>query len=165
MKKILSAVLTGVMLLGMVGCSSNGAGGDSATKNVPTADLVSAVKEKVEMRMTVPINDELAETQYHLNLDDVEEYTIENGAMNSGLEAVAVVKAKDGKTEDVKASLEQVIEDKKAAAFYPGEAEAIEGAKVETEGNYVMLFILPDYDESGTDFSAQAVEIVKEALK
>ena len=164
MKKIISFLLCGIMILGLVGCSSAG-GNSESKKNVPTVDLVNAVKEKIELSMTAPVEGDLAKTQYHLNLDDVEEYTIENGTMNTGLEALAVVKAKEGKVDAVKASLEKVIEDKKASAFYPGEAEAVENVKVETDGNYVMLFIIPDYDNAGTDYSLKAVEIVKEALK
>lgn len=164
MKKIVSLLLTSIMVLGLVGCSSKEENG-AAAKNVPTADLVSAVKEKIEVRMTGPVEGELAKTNFHLNLDDAEEYTIEQGMINTGLETLAVVKAKEGKTDGVKKSFEQVVEDKKNGFKYPGEEEAIEKAKIEVIGNYVVLFILPDLEEAGTDNSAEAVNIVKEALK
>ena len=102
MKKILSAILAGVMVLGLVGCGSKG-GDSSSAKDVPTADLVNTVmeSEEIQMRMVGPVEGELAETTFHLNLDDVEEYTIQKGMMNTGLETVAVVKAKDGKVDAV----------------------------------------------------------------
>lgn len=164
MKKIMSFILALMLVMGLTGCSAKG-NGDDSSKDVSTNVLVEKVKENIEMRNTAKVNDDLAEMQYYINPDDVEEFTIENGTMNTGLEFLAVVKAKEGKVEEVKESLEKVISDKKASAFYPGEAESIAGAKVDATGDYVMLFIIPDYDETGKDYSAEAVEIVKEALK
>lgn len=168
MKKILSAIIAAVMVLGLVGCSTGDKGGDSSsTKNVPTADLVNAVieNEETQMRAVGPVDDELAETIFHLNLDDVEEYSIQKGKVNSGLETVAVAKAKEGKVDAVKASFENYLEDLKSGFFYPGEEEAVNGAVVEVVGNYVILTIVPDYDATGENYSAKAAEVIKEALK
>ncbi|MFR1710219.1 MAG: DUF4358 domain-containing protein [Clostridium sp.] len=165
MKKIISILLTGIMILGLVGCSSqDGDSNQNTNKNVPTSEIVNSIKEGIEIRMTGPVDEELVKNQFHLNLDDVEEYTIEKGMVNTGLETLAVVKAKEGKVDSVKASLEKVIEDKKAEAFYPGEAEAIEGAKIQVVGNYVGLLIIPDYEE-GLNSSQKAIDIFNEALK
>lgn len=165
MKKIISILLTGIMILGLVGCSSqDGDSNQNTNKNVPTSEIVNSIKEGIEIRMTGPVDEELVKNQFHLNLDDVEEYTIEKGMVNTGLETLAVVKAKEGKVDSVKASLEKVIEDKKAEAFYPGEAEAIEGAKIQVVGNYVALLIIPDYEE-GLNSSQKAIDIFNEALK
>ncbi|MEG1254294.1 DUF4358 domain-containing protein [Clostridium sp.] len=163
MKKIVSILLSGIMILGLVGCSSSGSK-DEDVKNVLTADIVGNIKEGLEMRATGPVEGELAETQYYLNLNNIEEYSIENGMINTGLEAIAVIKAKDGKVDSVKESLKKVIEDKKVAAFYPGELEAVESAKIEVVGNYVALLLIPDYEE-GQKNTEKAVEIFKEALK
>lgn len=166
MKKILSVILAGVMVLGLVGCGSKD-GDSSATKDVPTADLVNTVleNEEIQMRMLGPVEGELAETTFHLKLDDIEEYTIQKGMMNTGLETVAVIKAKEGKVDAVKASLEEYLKDLKALALYPGEPEAVEGAALETAGNYVILTVVPDYDETGTNFSEKAANLIKDALK
>lgn len=165
MKKIFSVILAGVMVLGLVGCGSKG--GDSSVKEVPTADLVNAVmeNEEIQMRALGPVEGELAETVFHLNLDEVEEYTIQKGMMNTGLETVAVVKAKDGKVDAVKGSLESYLTDLKALALYPGEAEAVEGASLETVGNYVIVTVVPDYEGTGTNYSEKAANIIKDALK
>lgn len=166
MKKILSAILAGVMVLGLVGCGSKGDDSSSA-KDVPTADLVNTVLEnsEIQMRKLGPVEGELAETVFHLNLDEVEEYTIQKGMMNTGLETLAVVKAKDGKVDAVKASLENYLKELKDLAMYPGEPEAVEGAALETVGNYVILTVVPDYEGTGTNFSEKAAEIIKDALK
>ena len=84
--------------------------------------------------------------------------------INTGLEVVAVVKAKEGKVDAVKDSLEKVIEDKKASAFYPGEPEAVEAAQLKVNGNYVGLFIIPDYEE-GQNNAEKAAKVFEEALK
>lgn len=166
MKKILSALLAGVMILGLVGCGSKGED-SSSVKDVPTADLVNKVleNEETQVRMTGLVEGELAETTFHLNLEDVEEYTIQKGLINTGLETVAVVKAKEGKTDAVKASLEKYLEDLKALALYPGEPEAVEGAALEVVENYVILTIVPDYEGTGENYSTKAAEVIKEALK
>ena len=53
-----------------------------------------------------------------------------------------VVKAKEGKVDAVKASVEQVLQDKIGSAFYPEEQEVAENAQVKVDGNLVSLFIL-----------------------
>ena len=53
-----------------------------------------------------------------------------------------VVKAKEGKVDAVKASVEQVLQDKIGKAFYPEEQEITESAEVKIDGNLVSLFIL-----------------------
>lgn len=164
MKKIIISLLTTLMIgTAITGCSTKGLEGNS-TKNISTSDIVSKIKEEVEMRITGPIEGELAKEQYHLNLDDIEEFSIENGMMNTGLESIAVVKAVDGKVDSVKESLEKVIEDKKAAAFYPGELEAVEAAELKIIGNYVGLFIIPDSEE-GQKNSEKAASIFETSLK
>lgn len=168
MKKLLIAGLTAIMLGStFVGCGAKDSGSESGqveVSNIKTSDIVSKIKEKIEMRAMGPIEGEQASEMFHINLDDVEEFTIEQGMVNTGLETIAVVKAKDGKVDAVKEALEKVKEDKKNAAFYPGEAEAVESATIQEMGNYVGLFIIPDFEE-GQKNSEKAIEIFKEALK
>lgn len=163
MKKIVLSLLA-AMIIGasVIGCSQKDAGGDS--KNISTSDIVTNITGKVETRPMGPIEGELAKEKYHLVLDDVEEYSIQNGMINTGLEAIAVVKAKEGKVDSVKASLEKVIEDKKRDAFYPGEPEAVEASEVKVIGNYVGLFIIPDYEE-GENNAQKAMEEFESSLK
>lgn len=120
---------------------------EESKKGTATADITTKILEAVEVRMMGPIEGELAVEKYHLNLDDVEEFSIQNGMINTGLEAVAVIKAKDGKVDAVKESLEKVKGDKEAQAMYPGEPEAAKAAEIKVEGNYVGFFIVPDYEE------------------
>lgn len=163
MKKIILSLLATLMIGATVmGCSS---GGDAEnTANVPTTDIVNKILEEVEVRMVGPVEGELAKEQYHLNLDDVEEFSIQNGMINTGIESIAVVKAKSGKVDSVKKSLEKLKEDKKAAAFYPGEPEAVDAAEIKVIGNYVGLFIIPNY-EDGENNAEKAMSAFEDALK
>ena len=70
-----------------------------------------------------------------------------------------VVKAKDGKVDAVKASVEQVLQDKIGSAFYPEEQEVAENAKVEVNGNLVSLFIVNS--EVSADAEAKYAELIK----
>ena len=155
MKKKLSILLATLM----VGATFIGCGAREEAKNVPTSEIVKSIKEKVEMRALGTVEGELLKEKFHL-----EEQTVENGMINTGLEVVAVVKAKEGKVDAVKDSLEKVIEDKKASAFYPGEPEAVEAAQLKVNGNYVGLFIIPDYEE-GQNNAEKAAKVFEEALK
>ncbi|MGL5353430.1 MAG: DUF4358 domain-containing protein [Clostridium sp.] len=163
MKKIVLTLLT-TMMIGatVIGCSQKETTGTD--KNVSTSDIVTNITEKVETRPMGPIEDELAKEKFHLVLDDVEEYSIQNGMMNTGLETVAIVKAKEGKVDSVKASLEKAKEDKKRDAFYPGEAEAVDAAEVKVIGNYVALIIIPE-GEDGQKGAEKAMEEFENSLK
>lgn len=160
MKKKLSILLATLIM----GATFVGCGEKESEGSVSASQIVQTITEKVEMRPVGPVEGELLTEQFHLNLDDVEEQSVQNGMINTGLEVVAVVKAKEGKVDSVKASLEKVIEDKKAKAFYPGEPEAVEAAELKVVGDYVGLFIIPDYEE-GEKNAEKAAEIFEEALK
>lgn len=164
MKKKLSILLATLMVgATFVGCGAKEEA-NTASGDITTSQIVKNITDKVETAAMGPIEGELLTEQFHLNMDDVEEQTIENGMMNTGLEVIAVVKAKEGKVDSVKASLEKVIEDKKASAFYPGEPEAVEAAQLKVNGNYVGLFLIPEYEE-GEKNVERAVEIFEESLK
>lgn len=160
MRKLFTGTLAMIMTLALfVGCGSKGNSG-----NVTTASIADEISTNIEMRMTAKIEGELLTEKFHLNMDDIEEETVLEGQMNSALETIAIIKAKEGKVDSVKASLEKVLEDKKAAAFYPGEPEAVEAAEVKVIGNYVALIIIPDYEE-GENNTQKAVEMFEKALQ
>lgn len=155
--KLLAVIMT-LVLLGGCGTSSN-------EKNVSTASIVESIHNEIEMRMTEPVDEAVISETYYLDDNIIEEATIEKGVINTGIELLAVVKAKKGKVEDVKLALEKVKDDKKEAAFYPGEGEAVDNAEIKTVDNYVGLFIIPDYDQSGENKSEKAAEIFEKALR
>lgn len=164
MKKRLTALLATLMLGSvMVGCGNSDAGSGSA-KDVQPSEIVQEVKENIEMRMTAPLEGEALKEIFFLNPDDIQEAAVEKGMINTGLETVAVVKAKEGKAEEVKKAFEKYLEGFNNAQLYPGEPEAVEAAQLKVIGDYVGLFLIPDAEE-GQNNSQKALEIFENALK
>ena len=78
----------------------------------------------------------------NLNLDDVVDYGILVPGITAQQDEIIVVKAKEGKVDAVKASLEEHLKDLLSQRLYPTYMEAAEEAKVEVNGDLVSLFIL-----------------------
>lgn len=157
------ALIMGTTLL--TGCFGEKNNPEEEKVTINIEDVVEKIKSEVSLRSTEKVNDELATEKFHLNLDDVESYVIENGMINSGLETIAIVEAKDEKkANDVSESFKKVIGDKKSQVLYPGEDEALKEAKVVEEDNYVGLFIIPDY-EKGENNAEKAAEIFESYFK
>ena len=161
MKKVLVSLLVAAMVgATLTGCGSKEQGNGSQVEqgsSVSAADVVAQLKEYIPMPMDV--TEEEAKDVYHLNLDDVESYGIAITGRSPGVGFAMVVKAKEGKVDAVKASVDQVLADRVGAAFYPDEKEIAEKAKVEVDGNYVSLLIFND------DVAAEATQTYKDAIK
>ena len=161
MKKILVSLLVAAMVgATLTGCGSKAEGNGTQVEqgsSVSAADIVEQLKEYMPMPME-PTEEE-AKDIYHLNLDDVEDYGILETQISPGPGFIMVVKAKDGKVDAVKASVEQVLQDKIGSAFYPEEQEVAENAKVEVNGNLVSLFIVNS--QVSADAEAKYAELIK----
>ena len=162
MKKILVSFLVAAMVgATLTGCGSKSEGGNGAsveqTSSVSAKDVVDKLKEYIPMPME-PTEEE-AKDIYHLNLEGVESYGIALTGRSPGVGFAMVVKAKEGKVDAVKASVDKVLEDRVGAAFYPDEKEVAEKAKVEVDGNFVSLLIFND------DVVDEATQAYKDAIK
>ena len=150
MKKILVSTLIAIMIgATLTGCGNKNTGNSSSTEqseqqkaSVSAKDVVEKLNEKEYVRAAAEIDDTMASEIYHLNLDDVEDYGILETQISPGPGFIMVVKAKEGKVDAVKASVEQVLQDKIGKAFYPEEQEITESAEVKVDGSLVSLFIL-----------------------
>ena len=150
MKKILVSTLIAIMIgATLTGCGNKNTGNSSSTEqseqqkaSVSAKDVVEKLNEKEYVRAAAEIDDTMASEIYHLNLDDVEDYGILETQISPGPGFIMVVKAKEGKVDAVKASVEQVLQDKVGKAFYPEEQEITESAEVKVDGSLVSLFIL-----------------------
>ena len=167
MKKILVSTLIAIMIgATLTGCGNKNAGNSSSTEqseqqtsSVSAKDIVEKLNEKGYVRAAAEIDDTMASEIYHLNLDDVEDYGILETQISPGPGFIMVVKAKEGKVDAVKATVEQVLQDKIGNAFYPQEQEIAESAEVKVDGKLVSLFIL----NSEVDSEAQSTyeELIK----
>lgn len=165
MKKTIGKMLAIVMVLGMfVGCSSFTINKDQP-RHVSIPSIIEKIKRELELSPMEVVEGDLVSEKYHLNMEDVEDQRIESGVGNTELETIAIVKAKDQKIDAVKEAFEKVIEDKRASALYPEESAAVSEAKIRVVGNYVGLFILPDYEEGIENKTEKAVEIFEKGLR
>lgn len=167
MKKILISTLIAVMVgATLTGCGNKNTGNSSATEqgaeqvsSVSAKEVVDKLKDEGYVRMPAEVDDAMAKEIYHLNLDDIENYGILETQISPGPGLIIVAKAKDGKIDAVKASMEEVLKDKIGNAFYPEEKEVIEKAEVKVNGNLVSLFILNS--EVASDAESKYNELIK----
>ena len=167
MKKILVSTLIAVMIgATLTGCGNKNSGNSSSveqstqqTNSVSAKEIVEKLNEKEYVRAAAEIDDTMASEIYHLNLDDIEDYGILETQISPGPGFIMVVKAKEGKVDEVKASVEQVLQDKIGSAFYPEEQEVSESAEVKVDGNLVSLFIVNS--EVSADAEAKYAELIK----
>ena len=167
MKKILVSMLIAVMVgATLTGCGNKNSGNSSSveqstqqTNSVSAKEIVEKLNEKEYVRAAAEIDDTMASEIYHLNLDDIEDYGILETQISPGPGFIMVVKAKEGKVDEVKASVEQVLQDKIGSAFYPEEQEVSESAEVKVDGNLVSLFIV------NSDVSADAQATYEKLIK
>ena len=167
MKKILVSALIAVMVgATLTGCGNKNLGNASSaeqstqqTNSVSAKEVVEKLNEEGYVRAAAEIDDTVASEIYHLNLDDVEDYGILETQISPGPGFIMVVKAKEGKVDEVKASVEQVLQDKIGSAFYPEEQEVAESAEVKVDGNLVSLFIV------NSDVSADAQATYEKLIK
>lgn len=149
MRKFLISVLAATM----IGATLTACGGqkDNTSKveqsnvsmSMSASEMTNKLVEAEMVRMPMPVDDQMVNELYHLNLEDVEEYGIAETGISPGNSAVIIVKAKDGKVDSVKESVDKILEDKIGKAFYPEEKEVAESSEVKVKGNYVSLFVLP----------------------
>lgn len=167
MKKILISTLIAVMVgATLTGCGNKNTGnsstieeGSAQTSSVSAKEVVEKLKEEGYVRMPAEVDDTMAKEIYHLNLDDIEDYGILETQVSPGPGLIIVVKAKEGKVDAVKASIEEVLQDKIGNAFYPEEKEIAENAEVKVDGNLVSLFILNS--EVASNAESKYAELIK----
>lgn len=93
-------------------------------------------------------DDEVAKNVFYLNLDDVDEYYIQYAPNDKYADNVAVVRAKEGKAEEVASSLEKRLNDiyEKFKDDPSDEIEKPDKGKIILKGNYVMLIAVKYVD-------------------
>lgn len=155
MKKILiSGLILAMMSSVLVGCSSN-----SDINNLTSNEIASQLIDQGYVPMPMEIDEAMAQEVYHINLDNVEDYAVYETGRSPGVGLIVIAKAKEGKVEDVKNSMEQLLQDEIGNAFYPEEKETAEQATIEVDGNFVSLFIL------NSDVDADAKKMYNDLLQ
>lgn len=167
MKKILVSALIAVMVgATLTGCGNKNTGNPSSTEqgseqtsSVSAKEVVEKLSEENYFMMPTMVDDQMASDIYHLNLDDIVDYGIVIPGVSAQQDVIAVVKAKDGKTDAVKASLEEYVKDLVAGHLYPEYMEAAQNAEIEVNGDLVSLFIVNS--EIKNDVETKYAELIK----
>lgn len=164
MKKLYSLATLFVVAASLVACSNSETPQNNEvvvqeSQTLSPKEIVSKITEEGYIRMPLEISEEEAVGVYHIDSEIVEDYAISVTGIQPGCSFALVLKAKEGKTEEVKAIAEQVKEDRIGNAFYPSEVEAAENAELLVNGDTVALLI---FDE---EVKEAAIELYKELVK
>lgn len=167
-KKTLSALLCGAMIVTAVGCGANDAQDNNSSAiesndsnketSISVKDIVASIVEKEYISMPIDIDDTVVKDRYGLNLDNIEEYAIAETGRMPGVGFVAMAKAKEGKLESVKDNFEKIRLEMISRAFYPDEIEMAESLSVEAIGDVVFMGMFYE------DYSEDAFNIIRESL-
>lgn len=144
-KRFLTILCAGAMLFSAA-CSS-------ASTDKTTEEAAKIVLDSGDFPLTIQIDDkEMLEGTIGLNLNDIDEYTVYQQMMSVDLAEVILVKAKSGKENAVKGSLDarkQALID--TFAFYPDQIEAAEATVVGTKDGIVYLICCKNAAEAETE--------------
>ena len=166
MKKIIAFMMAAVMAVSMVACG----GGESAPA-YDVNEVLAKIEEVAPVRMAAPMEDEYMEF-LGITSDMFDDYAGSFCMVSPGVDAIAVVLAKDGKVEDVKAAL-QAQKDYLATSnsnYNPVYTEACNEGRLVVKGNYVVLVIHcgdeETFDKLGADQIYAPIDAaIEEAFK
>ena len=100
----------------------------------------------------VPLDEEMVKETFKLDLGLVEEYVAEMPMIGAHPDKVLIVKAKDGKVEDVVAQLEAARTDMiENGLHYPMNLEKVQSAKVVSKGNYAAFLLVGSANNMSDD--------------
>ena len=98
---------------------------------------------------TMEIDQQTLETMYEITADDYEEAVGKMPMMNIQASMYLVIKAKDGKVEDVKSKVENYAAKQEEiwSTYLPEQYELVKARKLNVVGDYVYLIISESADE------------------
>lgn len=128
----------------------------SQTENIDIS--VASILDKIKAAYgedylpNMPIEEEMLKETFKLDLELVEEYVAEMPMIGFHPDKVLIVKAKDGKIDDVVAQLEaartEIIEN---GMTYPANMEKLQSSKVVSKGNYAAFLMVGSSNNMSED--------------
>lgn len=105
--------------------------------------IVEAVGEEGYIPNTMPVDPEMLEMAFGITPEMYEDYLAEMPMMSAHVDTLLIIKAKDGKVEDVEAALNTYREAKVSDTMqYPANVGKIQASRIERIGNYVCFIQL-----------------------
>lgn len=178
MKKFISVLLAAMMIASFAACGSKKAEANTLKDDTTLADVIAAVDKKFAdkygsdysaVAMGMPIEEQYLADFLELDSSVYEEYAGSISMSMTNSDAFFVVKAKEGKVEQVQQALEKRLADLVAQyEFYPvsGSFERAQEGEVYVKGDYVFLIVvgaLTNDNMDSPDFS-EDVKMTKETI-
>lgn len=155
MKKLMTLFISIIAIFALVGCGNS----NKDVKVVPVKDLMESVSSKVEVKLAPPFEGENIEEIYGLKADDYDEVEIRKSPINVQANEIIIVKAKDGKVDAVKKSLDEHGKalEKQWSTYLPEQYELTKARVVGNKGDYVYLII----DSNAKDLEKELLNNLK----
>lgn len=160
MKKLFAIFMVAVLAITMfAGCAKNEKGEESSStsqaqnelkEGTKLSDIVDKINEDIGIAMPGDMTAEMLEDMYGLDDTTVEDFSGKYAQIVPGVDEVTIVKAKEGKIDDVKAAMEKRKTERTQEQYLPDMIEKAESGRVVTKGNYAALLIVGD-PEKGID--------------
>ena len=112
-------------------------------------DIYAEITEKVALNAPMVLPDEFISNYYGVDVSTLDEYVFSMSEAANSAETVVILKAKDtGSIDDLAASLQTVIDQKRSEMenYLPDQFQIVDKSSVHVEGNYVYLVISEQAD-------------------
>lgn len=155
MKRVLCLIMMIVTGVVFAGCSN---AEDAKKYDIQKAgeEIVSQIESASQM---TKVNDDILTSFYGIDTADVNDYFALISTDSTKQDEVIMAEAKDADAlKRVQAKIQTRYDSKYAQTkdYLPEEAKLIEASKVETDGNYVWMFISADADKMNEIFQGTA---------
>ena len=156
LKKLLALLLIAATLITLLAAC-----GGSSEKDVPVADLASAVEKAIGNSGMVDPGDSYVKGYMKRSAEELGDYTIRKTVVGTSIDEFGVFRAGKLTTAELKSMIEAYLKLLQDAwmNYQPEEKPKLDGARITVEGSYVLYTILDDAD------SEAAVKALKAALK
>lgn len=131
---------------------------DTPSIAIPAASTVYDAVSAVTGSGNLSDMSEVMDQFYNISTGDLEDFVFYMPAMNATIEEIFIGRAKPGKADAVKAACQSRLDGlREDGEFYPDTGIYLDGAKVDTSGDWVILAVCDNADS--------AVKAFKDAVK
>lgn len=166
MKKWMLALISVVMLV-MVGCTKEDKD-QAAGDNYTAQEILDKIKADMgeSYLPNMPLDEEMVKNILGIDLDLVEDYVAEMPMISAHPDRVIILKAKEGKADEILPLLEAARTNMIQNTFtYPQNAEKVQATKLVHHGDYFGLLMLGDSNNMEEDPDARLEYAEKEVQK
>ncbi len=156
-KKVIIAICAVVVVVAIVAVilllpkASNQGGAGNTDKSINLSELNTEISQKppFDEMPTMDIDADVLTNQYEIGEDDYEEVIGKMPMMNIQASMYLVIKAKDGKVEDVKTKVDNYAQKQEEiwSTYLPEQYDIVKQRKSGVVGNYVYLVMAESADE------------------